>query len=222
MSGEMWLTVSQSAVAVGLIIAAIGGFGAYHFGKQIDKESETRGAYSGTLKASGRVLLAAQDRVWPQLEFGDSGAVFRYGGPNGSPLFKFGEDSNLTVTSKDGQIMVSVAIRDKNGALIAEVIENDWKINPNNSWDRNFSPDALEVRDPSGDIVLQVRALPDRIQLQAKLYDSNGRGIALGKATGGGAIELTGPNHPNLELKIEPLFRYPSSTHIGELAHGEQ
>lgn len=220
MTNEIWLTLSQSIVALGLVVAALGGYGAHHFGKKIEKEADAKAAYSGTLKATTQVLLAAEQHVWPQLEFGDSGAILKYTGPAGSPLFKFGEDSNLTVLSRNGQLKVSVAIRDKTGRLIAEILENDWKIKPNNSWDRNYSSDAVEVRDSSGDIVLQVRALPDRIQLQAKLYDSSGRGIALGKTKGGGTIEMTGPNHPDLTLKIEPLFRYPSSSHLGQLANG--
>ncbi len=73
----------------------------------------------------------------------------------------------------------------------------------------------------AGDVVLQVRALPDRVQLQAKIYDRSGRafGFGTGKdAQGrlGGAFEIAPPGHP-LKLKIAPMFRYPSASHLGEL-----
>jgi hypothetical protein len=71
-------------------------------------------------------------------------------------------------------------------------------------------------------VVLQVRALPDRVQFQAKLYDATGIGIGFGTMVGlqgpGGAIEFTGPANPKLQLRIAPMFRYPSDTHLGELA----
>ena len=93
-------------------------------------------------------------------------------------------------------------------------------MNPDKSWDRNYSNDALEVKDPSGDIILQVKVVEDRIQFQAKLYDATGRRIGLGKSKGpdgwGGSIEFTGSNRPELKLKIQPLFKYPSDLHLGE------
>lgn len=58
---------------------------------------------------------------------------------------------------------MSLVIRDRSGRLVAEIVNNEWKVNPQNAWDRNYSADALEVRDPTGDIVLQVKALADRI-----------------------------------------------------------
>jgi hypothetical protein len=155
------------------------------------------------------------------VEFGDSGAILRYTGPQGSPLFTFAEDTRLTIVSENGKVKVTVTIRDKTGRVVAELIKNAWKVNPQNSWDRNYTDDALEVRDPSGDVVLQVKALPDRIQLQAKFYDSSGRGFGFGKVLGpdgwGGGLEFTGPANPQLRLKITPMFKYPSDLHLGEL-----
>ncbi len=80
---------------------------------------------------------------------------------------------------------------------------------------------ALEVKDPTGDIVLQVKLLADRVQFQAKIYDSNGVRWGIGKKSGpegrGGVIEKTGSAHPSLTLKIEHIFKYPSDLHLGEL-----
>jgi hypothetical protein len=77
------------------------------------------------------------------------------------------------------------------------------------------------VKDPTGDIVLQVKVLEDRVQLQAKFYDSDGRGFAFGKVIGpqgwGGGVEITGSERPYLRMKIAPMFKYPSHSHLGEL-----
>ena len=93
-------------------------------------------------------------------------------------------------------------------------------MNQNTAFDRNYSQEALEVRDAGGDVVLQIRVKEDRVQFAGKFYDNNGRGVPFGKLTDGagnmvGGIELTGPGR-ELRLRIEPLFRYPSDQHLGE------
>jgi len=219
MSNESWQSLSQACIAVGIALTALGGFGAFHFSKRMEHEKEAQSAYTGRLKAKSELLLSGPDHIWPRIEMGDSGATFIIAGKQGIPLFSFGEDSTLTVVREDGQVKVSTIIRDKAGRVVAELIKNEWKINPQNSYDRNYTEDALEVKDPSGDIVLQVRALPDRVQLQAKLYNLSGRGFAFGKMPGapGGIIDFTGPKNPELRLRIEPIFEYPSDLHLGQL-----
>jgi hypothetical protein len=159
------------------------------------------------------------------LEFGDSGAIFIFAGPQGTPLFKIADDNDITIEIEDGELKVSTKIRDPEGHIVAEIVKSEWKVNPDKSWDRNYAKNALEVKDPSGDVVLQVRLVEDRVQFQAKLYDATGRRIGFGKILGpegwGGAIEFTGPNKPELDLKISPLFKYPSALHLGEFVNGK-
>jgi hypothetical protein len=216
-------TIFQIATAIGLVITALGGFGAYYFGKMVEKETAAKTSYSGRLekKNDNVKILDAKERAYPKLEFGDSGAVLVYAGPQGSPLFSFADENALTIELENSDVKVSTIIRDKTGRVVAELKKNEWKVNPNNTWDRNYSTNALEVKDPTGDIVLQVILLDDRVRFQAKLYDSSGRGISFGKVRGpegwGGGIEITGPKHPDLLLKISPVFKYPSDLHLGEM-----
>lgn len=220
MTNHDWQTVSAAVVLVGLVLAALGGYGVHVFRQRAEREREARSAYSGQLKApAAQVLLSGPNNVWPHLEFGDSGASFIYTGPSGTPLFSFGADAALTIVREAGQIKLSTIIRDHTGRIIAELVSNEWKVNPQNSWDRNYTADALEVKDPTGDIVLQVRVLPDRVQLQAKLHDVTGRGFGFGKLLGpdgkwGGGLFL-GDALPRLH--ISPMFKYPSDQHLGDL-----
>jgi hypothetical protein len=178
--------------------------------------------YVGKLEPNTKLILSANDHVFPQLELGDGGAKFLYAGPEGKPLFNILGD-NLTIISHEGQVKISTVIRNKNGVIVAELINNEWKVKSSN-WDRNYSKDALEVKDDTGDIILQVRVLEDRIQFQGKFYDSQGNGVALGKYSNGkgGIIERTGVDHPRLELKIEPIFQYPSDNHLGDFLSKKQ
>lgn len=177
--------------------------------------------YSGTLETKSKVLLSPEKKSLPKFEFGNSGAILVWDGPQGKPIFKIFEDNSFTILVEDGQIKVSTLIRNKDGSIIAELTNNEWKINPSNSFDRNYTKDVLEVKDAHGDIILQVRLVGDKVQFQGKFYSKDGRGVAFGKSVGpagtGGAIEITGPSHPELLLSIEPIFKYPSDLHLGEL-----
>jgi|SRR5208283_2378274 len=174
--------------------------------------------HTGTLEPLSKVLFSMRDNVLPKLALGDGGTILAYTGPRSQPLFKIFDENALSIISDEGRVKVSTIIRDKTGNVVAELIENEWKVNKNSAFDRNFSKDALEVKDNTGDIVFQIRVLEDRIQFQGKFYDSKGNGVAIGKdfSGKGGVIEMTGLNHPQLELKIDPIFLYPSDNHLGE------
>ena len=238
MTSQTLQTICQIIIVIGFFITAIGGLGSYIFGQKAQREKEAvqeqkvsegaaQKAHVGRLQKEPKILLSANQQLYPKLELGDSGSILIYTGQQGTPLFKIAEDNNITIIVEDGQIKVSTKIRDQNGQIIAEIIKNEWKVNPNNSWDRNYSKNALEVCDLTGDVILQVKLVEDRVQFQAKLYDASGRRIGFGKITGpkpkgtGGGIEITGPDHTKLTLKIEPIFKYPSELHLGEFVESQ-
>lgn len=214
-TAPLWLIATVTVV---LIVAA---------GIQVallrkERKDKKKDQYAGELTAKTvDVMLSAETHVYPKLELGDSGAILVYAGEPGTPLFKFFENSHLTVVRDAGRVKVSTTIYDSRGTLVAELANNEWRVNKNASFDRNFTNDALEVKDSSGEIILQVQLVEDRIQLQGKFYGPNGEGVAIGKgadASGNpsGMMEITGPKHPRLVSKIAPMFRYPSDLHLGE------
>jgi hypothetical protein len=180
--------------------------------KETKEKEKTK--YAGIIKPKTKILLSSEDNVYPKLELGDGGTVFVYAGKEGEPMFQIFKDSHITILIEDDQLKVSSIIRNKNG-IIAELIKNEWKINPNNSFDRNYSQNALEVKDNTGDIVFQVKHVGDRIQFQGKFYDVNGNAVGIGKDRSGRGGVIT--FRPELELRIEPIFKYPSDLHLGEL-----
>jgi hypothetical protein len=127
------------------------------------------------------------------------------------------EKSYLTVELIDGRIKVSTDIRDKSGAMVVRLIQNEWEVAPPKIFARNYSENALEVLGTNGDVVLQIKILPDRIQIFGEWWDQDGRGI---RVTGNGnevAIVMLSRDVNPPTPKIEPMFRYPSETHLGEL-----
>src|SRR5262249_6626344 len=154
------------------------------------------------------------------VEIGDSGAKLAWVGSKENPLFRFSEDSGLIIELIRGRVCVSTKIADANGNVVVELVRNKWRVAPPPmSWDRNYSKDALEVRDPSGAIVLQIKALRDRIQLQGEWKRKNDSAIRFVKLRGGGGAMVIGPNgvFQPTDPKIEPMFVYPSEMNLGKL-----
>lgn len=221
MINQTFLTISNIVILIGALLVAFGTFGHYFFNQRIEQEKGKKQAYIGKLEPETKLKLSVHQHIFPQLELGDSGTILKFTGKPSQSIFKIFEDNDLTIVTEDGHLKISIVIRDKNGQVIAEIVKNDWKVNPSGSWDRNYSQNALEVKNSQGDIVLQVKLVEDRIQFQAKLYDSDGQGIGFGKirtpAGWNGLIARTDDEHTELSFKIEPIFKYPSDLHLGEL-----
>jgi hypothetical protein len=164
----------------------------------------------------------------PRFQFGTSNVIYGVKeigreSPAGSLLLPLLNERQFKIEVIEGKLKVSSQIADDNGHLIVELIQNEWKVAPPpNSWDRNYSDDALEVRDASGDVVLQIRLLPDRIQLQGVWwvdigYNGMVRIIIRGNIWDGAQTLFVPKNSKNPAPKIDPMFRYPSEHHLGQL-----
>ena len=185
--------------------------------------------YSGMLRPEATLLFSpGGGGTTPKLQIDDSGVFFI--SPSGGPfdlLFPALEASKFKVESIDGKIKFSTKITDANGDLIAEIIRNEWKVSAiGRAWDHNYSDDALEVKDSKGRVVLQVRAMPDRIQIQGAWYidmePPNGirRAIIWKDKTQSGAQIVFVPRDAENIPSIPPIFKYPGDKHLGELASG--
>jgi hypothetical protein len=172
--------------------------------------------YSGVLVPKSDEVLFEPNAGIPSrvLEIGDSGTKL-ISSDRAQPVFKFFKNSELRLELVDGQLKVSTKIMDQSGKLVAELIRNEWKVAPPpQTWDRNYSDDALEVRDARGQIALQVKVLADRIQIQGEWWGDDIHGFRLVK----NSLLIFGPNfRPPQEPEIEPMFVYPSDSHLGEL-----
>lgn len=179
----------------------------------------------GTLEpvSSGllETIFSTKNNINPIMEIGQSGTKFPWAGPNGKPMFVLPEDQYIAISKKDGQIKLSAKLRGKDGT-VAEIIDNDWKLNPQNFFDRNYNESVIEIRDnptkdmPEGDIILQIKVLIDRIQFQGKFYDGKGNGVAFiqrGDAGNGAMMERF---QNQSKYKITPIFKYPSSKFFGK------
>ena len=185
------------------------------------KEKEAS-RYTGVLEGKPVTILSVKQQVYPKLQLGNSKSVLVWQGPQGEPMLRIFEDNDVTIWIDNGALKVSAKIRNDKGELISELAGNEWKTAiPPKIWDRNYSKNALEVIDAAGEVVLQIILKEDVVQFAAKMYSSTGQSIGLGSAEHPklgvvGVIEKGSLGKP-LELVIEPIFKYPSELHLGEL-----
>jgi hypothetical protein len=161
--------------------------------------------------------------TWPVIELGDSTCMLKYTGQPGTPLFDFFNNTDLTIEQIDRTVRVSTKVVNRDGNVVAELYRNEWKVAPPPlSWDRNYTDDALEVISQSGDVILQVRLLPDRVQLQGEWWHDHINGVRLAgshRFPENCGIIVFGPIFkPEQTTPIERMFRYPSDMHFGELS----
>jgi hypothetical protein len=129
---------------------------------------------------------------------------------DGSPLV------SLHIDNK-GYLKTSVKLRNSTGALVGEIVDNEWKLKAGEIFDRNFNDQVLEVRDSTGDVALQVVDYGDAVLLQGTLYCRSGTALQFqSMPTGLGRLTIIRPNSPPPPTQIKPICDYPSETHLGE------
>jgi hypothetical protein len=142
-------------------------------------------------------------------QFDPSGTIFC---DNGEPLVAINRD-------REGRILLSAKIRNEKGELIAEIRDNEWKLNPDLLFDRNYTNFAVEVRERTGNVVLQVADLGDVIHFEGILRCRNGRMLTIARYDDGtkqGAAFTFTPNTASSNARrISEIFEYPSALHLG-------
>ena len=134
-------------------------------------------------------------------------------------LFSDGPDSLLSVRLTNGKLLISTRIRNDKGDLLAEMADNEWSHQSRPAiFDRNYTKNALEIRDSKGDVVLQAVDLGPAIYAAAVLRCRNGVSITIGPhpvaARGGAMVDVTTPGAaPNFH--VSPICEYPSEQKLG-------
>jgi hypothetical protein len=129
---------------------------------------------------------------------------------DGSPLV------SLRIDNK-GYLKTSVKLRNSAGALVGEIVDNEWKVKDGEIFDRNFNDQVLEVRDSTGDVTLQVVDYGNAILLQGMLYCRSGAALQLQSMPSGAArLTVVRPGNQPSPGQLTPICNYPSDTHFGE------
>jgi len=80
---------------------------------------------------------------------------------DGAIVQPFGRYAPFSVRSTKDGILISAVIHSLDGKIIAKIHDNEWVLNPNNFFQKNFDRSALEVIDEYDIPVLQVEYLDE-------------------------------------------------------------
>jgi hypothetical protein len=160
----------------------------------------------------------------PIIEIADSGTKFIWGSSNPMEMGEFAHNVGFRIENGRHGIELSTPVLDRSGKKIANIEKNHWTVMPQPGiWDKNYTENALEIKDSREQVVLQIRFLSDRIQIAAEWRDQFGRGQEWSKcpnSTKDHASCISPWGSPQTELQneliIEPIFKYPSSEYWGE------
>ncbi len=185
--------------------------------RRVRKATEARSALSGEFKP-------AEDPCSPHalrlLFAGNEMTVGKVRGEGRIPIV--GLFGAIELAFKEGSVLVSAKVVSPDGRITASIKDNEWQVNPNNHFDRNYDKSALEVRDAqSGVAVLQVEFL-DKATLRLAGLFGDGDGYTC--VTDSGSQGIPDPNGMVARASktrdalrdLEFIFRYPSDRHLGE------
>ncbi len=157
--------------------------------------------------------------------------VVRFGGfnftTNYSTLAKFNfrdyydfeYDYPMAIKIHDGRLLVTAWFNDRSGNMIAKIIDNEWKINPDNYFDRNFDNNGFEVVDQNKIPVLQVHiADGNKILIGGVFYYPETRLVMPFDGQSDISKKPARYDMKTLKEKMKPLFEYPSDKQIGKRA----
>jgi hypothetical protein len=187
-------------VAVVSLVASLAGIASYFYYLHDKKMSAITGIISSNKKATVKYLSVGSTR-------------FIIDSPDGVFL-KDGDSPIFSMRLKDGKLLVTTTIRDSKGDIIAELQDNEWQVNKANIFDRNYTDDALEVRDQSGKVTLQVVHFGDTIHLAGIFRCRSGWSNIFCPVPEGAVIDIKPPD-VEPEHSIKPIFEYPSERHFG-------
>lgn len=188
--------------------------------KYIENENKKKQALSGVIKPKPND--SGDDKQMIRILFGNSGVGqskehLRNGFPF-QPIVVDGDNRIIVKLGSDDEILISSSFRSLDNTIVATLTNNEWEINPNSFFRRNFDSKGLEVIDKEGILKFQVDYENDStIRIGGcfvfghalfVITRSEMRFINLQKTTREQIIKHS--------ESIPNMFVYPAETHLGE------
>ena len=138
-----------------------------------ERRDKNKEALTGILEPNKNIIFSSKKGILPIVRIGRSNIFLYTDRKMGRKIFNFLNDIDLSISFKNERIKLTACLRNNKGQIIAKIEGNEWKVNPNNIFDRNYAKNALEVKDNDGNIILQVQLVRGIIELQGLFYGSN-------------------------------------------------
>jgi hypothetical protein len=197
-------------IAIASLIASIVTIVAFIFYLRDKKTEVTTGLLNKKIEATTGVLNAPTSGEVKYLSVGTTRFVIA--SPD-NVFLRDGESPVLSLRLVENRLLVSTTIRNAKGDIIAELRDNEWQLNKDSIFDRNYTDNALEVRDRQGKITLQAVHFGDTIHLAGIFRCKNGWTTVLGPVEGGAVMDIKPPGE-EAQYDISAICEYPSERHL--------
>lgn len=159
----LWKTIIWTAPVIGImiggIISLIANYKVNNLELQKKSMEQMQTATSGSISPK-REAVINRPQIITLLAGGNTyntNAMVLKKGWIYKPLEGIGSDFSLYIKlTPQGTISINCTFRDFNGNIVAEMNNNEWEINPNNFFKRNYDAQGVEVIDREGITKFQI------------------------------------------------------------------
>ena len=215
-SSVYWLKI---IVGIGVVIGACIYLFIYILEQANLKEDEEKIAVSGTIKGGEKISMGG---YFVTVSLGNILNIYSMDSLENGMLVNLDlkgayDQTPFTIKFKNSTLYISVTLRDMDGNIVAEIKDNEWEINKNNYFKRNFDSNGFEVIDKSGILKLQIFIREkDLIFIHGVLKDKSGYIIIAQRDWGGTRhVEMSREEIIKQSEAIPNMFKYPSEKYLG-------
>lgn len=172
-------------------------------------------------KTKGRELLSNENMIWLILgsnrigepkDFFKSGVAF-------DPV-RFTGEVPIVIKVVNDSLKVSGFFRSLDGKVVAQIVDNEWEINPNNYFKRNYDDNGLEVIDQESILKFQVDFANNNTIVFNGFFKLGSNFVT---ATNEGYVTWSVNSSTREKIitesgKVPLMFQYPSDRHFGKRA----
>lgn len=125
-------------------------------------------------------------------------------------FINYGYDYPIKIKVEQGKLLISAWITDKEGKMVAQIVDNEWRLNPDNFYDRNFSNTAFEVIDKTKMPIFQIVIKSNNeIDMGGIFYYPGGKVVITSKSF------MVNPHDDAFKQEMRRIFKYPSDKFLG-------
>lgn len=215
----IWELVRVAAPALGIAVMIVATIRIHNIKKENEGIDKAISATTGTItpqkvssdNGSQVTVLIGTNTLNVNKGFITNGRLF-------SPLTGIGSNLPLTFTlDQNGALMVSAKFKDYNGDIVAVIKNNEWEINPNNYFRRNYDSRGLEVIDREGITKFQIEFITnDKIKIGGVFRDSTNWLFVNDRTISGTDVRAINKEEIIAQSELIPdMFKYPADKYFG-------
>lgn len=219
-----WELIRVGAPLIGIIVAGIATIRIHNIKSENDRIEKAISATTGTITPpKADKVLGRQVTVLCGTNALNVFKGFITNGKSFNPMIELGSDLPLTITlDQNGALLVSAKFTDFDGSIVAIIKNNEWEINPNNYFRRNYDSVGFEVIDREGITKFQIEFITnEKIKIGGVFRDSKNWLFVYDRTLSATDIRAIKKEEIIAEsAQVPDMFKYPADKYFGVRSSG--